>query len=394
MIDAPLAAPPPLLLAQVWDNAADLRGWWMSEKLDGVRAWWDGRQFRSRQGNRFAAPAWFTEGLPDHPLDGEIWGGRQRFQHTVSVARRLDGGEGWRDLRYMVFDRPAPDPGGAALPFEARVAELERWFAEGRAPYACLHPHVPCGGVEELRAELERVTAAGGEGLMLRRPGSRYEAGRSWTLLKVKRFYDAEARVVEHQPGMGKHEGRLGALIVEAGPPGARVRFAVGTGFTDAERAAPPPVGAWISFRYQELTDAGVPRFPCWIGPRDDLTPEQMDRPLPRPAPIPTVGSAGVPAPRPARPAAPAAPYVARYLKPQAAQGPDDPPRHYLRLHWRQGASVQFWEIGVHGGTIREQYGREGREPHASAQEFPSADAALREADRRAEGKIGKGYDP
>ena len=387
-----IAAPPPLLLAQVWDNAADLRGWWMSEKLDGVRAWWDGRQFRSRQGNRFAAPAWFTEGLPDHPLDGEIWGGRQRFQHTVSVARRLDGGEGWRDLRYMVFDRP-----GLELPFEARVGVLERLLAGGGAPYARLHPHVPCGGIDELRAELERVTEAGGEGLMLRRPGSRYEAGRSWTLLKVKRFYDAEARVVEHQPGMGKHEGRLGALIVEAGPSGARVRFAIGTGFTDAEREAPPPVGAWVSFRYQELTDAGVPRFPSWIGVRDDLTEEQMDRPLPRPGAIPAIsaGAGGAFAPAPVRaPAKAVEPYVARFLKQQAAQGPDDLPRYYLRLHWRQGATVQFWEIGVHGATIREQYGREGREPHGSVRETADAEVALREADRLAEAKMEKGYEP
>src|SRR5688572_19826040 len=41
------ATAPALLLAESWDNSQDLSGWWMSEKLDGVRAWWTGAEFRS-----------------------------------------------------------------------------------------------------------------------------------------------------------------------------------------------------------------------------------------------------------------------------------------------------------------------------------------------------------
>src|SRR5678810_378996 len=81
---------PPLLLAESWDNATDLSGWWMSEKLDGVRAYWDGKQFLSRQGNLYHAPAWFLEGLPSTPLDGELWLDRKAFQRTISVVRRQD----------------------------------------------------------------------------------------------------------------------------------------------------------------------------------------------------------------------------------------------------------------------------------------------------------------
>ncbi len=110
-----------------------------------------------------------------------------------------------------------------------------------------------------MTVELDRIAALGGEGLMLREPGSRYEAGRSPTLLKVKRFHDAEARVIEHLPGTGRHRGRLGALLV-AMPDGTT--FSVGTGFTDAQRERPPEVGTLITFRFQELTDRGVPRFP------------------------------------------------------------------------------------------------------------------------------------
>src|SRR5205823_12363335 len=114
---------PTLLLAESWDNERDLRGWWMSEKLDGVRAFWDGKQFLSRQGNVYHAPDWFLAGLPNVPLDGELWLGRKKFQRAVSIARRQDKSEHWRELRFVVFDAPAQ--GGF---FEDRVAFLKDLF--------------------------------------------------------------------------------------------------------------------------------------------------------------------------------------------------------------------------------------------------------------------------
>src|SRR5262249_3263238 len=135
-------------------------------------------------------------------------------------------------------------------------------------PYVTAHTHERCRSLPHLRQELARVEALGGEGLMLRRPGSRYEAGRSSSLLKVKSFRDAEARVVGHQAGAGRHQGRLGALVVEM-PDGTR--FNIGTGFSDAERASPPRLGAIVTYRYQELSEAGVPRFPSYVGVRDDV---------------------------------------------------------------------------------------------------------------------------
>ena len=97
---------PPVLLAHSWENDSDLTGWWMSEKLDGVRAYWDGKQFLSRQGNPFYAPDWFTEKLPGHPLDGELFGGRKKFQRTVSIVRRQDKSDDWKEIAFVVFDAP------------------------------------------------------------------------------------------------------------------------------------------------------------------------------------------------------------------------------------------------------------------------------------------------
>ncbi len=249
---------PAFLLAERWESDRDLTGWWLSEKLDGVRAWWDGRgRFLSRQGNEFHAPAWFTAGLPNVPLDGELWLDRKAFQRTVSIVRRHDQPDDWRRITFMVFDAPTvPEP------FESRQAIVEEAFREHQPAFARVVPQDFCDGVDHLRSELARIESLGGEGLMLREPGSRYEAGRSGTLLKVKTFRDAEARVVEHLAGKGRHRGRMGALLVEL-PSG--VKFHVGTGFTDAQRDRPPQIGSYITFRYQELTDSGVPRFPSFV---------------------------------------------------------------------------------------------------------------------------------
>jgi DNA ligase 1 len=254
---------PPILLAHSWDSSQDLTGWWMSEKLDGVRAYWDGKDFISRLGNRYHAPDWFTAGLPEGPLDGELWGGRKRFQRTISIVRRQDKSDDWKEISFVVFDAPAMD-----APFEERLSQCRAELSARRLAYAQHHPHERCTGVDHLRAELRRVEGLGGEGLMLRRPGSRYEVGRSSTLLKVKSFFDAEARVVQHLPGAGRHKGRLGALQVELVDG---TRFSVGTGLSDEERRHPPPLGSVITFRYQELSEGGVPRFPTYVGVRDDI---------------------------------------------------------------------------------------------------------------------------
>ncbi|MBL8826921.1 MAG: DNA ligase [Planctomycetaceae bacterium] len=270
-IAAPVSAPvceqsrqaPALLLAETWDGEQDVSGWLMSEKLDGVRALWNGKEFLSRNGNTYHAPAWFTAGLPNVPLDGELWLARKSFQRTVSIVRRSDGNQLWRELKFLVFDAPAVNE-----PFEQRMQFVRECLTEHFVPYAQALAQERCKNTKHLLAELDRLDALGGEGVMLRQPGSRYETGRSGTLLKVKRFHDAEATVIEHLPGTGRHKGRLGALgcMLTNG-----TTFSVGSGFTDAQRERPPAIGATITFRYQELSDRGVPRFPTFVRVRTDL---------------------------------------------------------------------------------------------------------------------------
>jgi len=73
------AQAPAILLAQIYHDDIQVQEYLVSEKLDGIRAIWDGYQFSSRQGHPIYAPAWFTQHFPTRPLDGELWIGRGQF---------------------------------------------------------------------------------------------------------------------------------------------------------------------------------------------------------------------------------------------------------------------------------------------------------------------------
>lgn len=342
---------PPLLLAHKWENDVDLTGWWISEKLDGVRAYWDGERFISRLGNPFFAPPWFTANFPKTPLDGELWGGRKLFQRTVGIVKRQDQSPLWKELQYLVFD--APSHGGV---FEERVAFIEQTALNLKHPHLVAAEHVICRGTDHLRDELARIEGLGGEGLMLRAPRSRYEAGRSNTLLKVKSFHDTEARVIDHLPGAGRHLGRLGALLVEMSDG---TRFNVGTGFSDAERERPPNIGAIITFRYQELSNAGVPRFPSYVGERiDGKMPTKTVRR------VEGVRSAATSSPN--------------------KKGP----MSLRRFEMSDGETNYYWEIETTGSKQKVRFGTF----ELKEKVFEDDDEAVENAEKRIAEKVSKGF--
>ena len=245
---------PSLMLANVYNDRTPLAAYWVSEKYDGVRGFWNGHQLLTRGGEVVHAPAWFTAGWPATPMDGELWAGRGRFSHAVSTVREQTPDDAaWRDIRFMVFDLPA-HPGT----FTEREQAYQRLVSGLNQAWVQAVPQWRVDSHAALRAQLNARVKAGAEGLMLHRADAPYRSGRSDDLLKVKLHADAEARVVGHVPGQGKYAGRLGALLVET-PEG--VRFKLGTGFTDAQRANPPPLGTQVTYRYRGLNDSGVPRF-------------------------------------------------------------------------------------------------------------------------------------
>lgn len=248
-------AAPALMLAQRYDPAIDPAGYWVSEKLDGVRASWDGRRLRFRSGREIVAPAWFVAALPAAALDGELWMGRRRFDELSGLIRREDPqARAWRDVRYMLFDQPGGDGD-----FGTRLQALRAIVAAAAVPWLQLVPQQRVADRAHLQRLLADTVAAGGEGLMLHRADAHWQPGRSAALLKLTPWLDAEARVVGYLPGKGRLQGKVGALLVEADDGR---RFRIGSGLSDAVRTNPPPIGTLVTYRYRELTPAGLPRFP------------------------------------------------------------------------------------------------------------------------------------
>lgn len=250
------ALPLPLALDAPAD--ADPAGYLVSEKFDGVRALWDGRELRFRGGGIVAAPAWFRAALPSRPLDGELWMGRGRFEAlSAAVRRQQPRDEEWRRIRYQVFELPA---GGAR--FDARVRDLAAQLRAVPASIAVVVEQRRVASRAELAQWLATLVAAGGEGLVLRRADAAYAAGRDGSFLKLKPLADAEATVIGHEAGQGRLNGMLGALRVRNDEG---IEFRIGTGLDDRLRQAPPPAGTRITYTYRGLTDKGVPRFASFL---------------------------------------------------------------------------------------------------------------------------------
>lgn len=135
--DAALAqSAPAMMLASPMPAGIDVGDYWISEKLDGVRARWDGRQLITRGGARISVPTWFVRGWPTLPLDGELWLGRGRFEATSGLVRRYrDDDLQWREMKFMLFDAPA-----SADVFDVRLRQLQQVVGQARVPWLQVIP--------------------------------------------------------------------------------------------------------------------------------------------------------------------------------------------------------------------------------------------------------------
>jgi DNA ligase-1 len=257
-----------------WPDDKDPKGYWLSEKLDGVRAWWDGEKMWSRTGRAWNPPQWFLDKLPkDLHLDGELWMQRDSFDETSGICRRTDT-DGWKRINFMVFDIT-----NVSLLYEERLKELKRRLPDGEktpdevdyyrlGAKICVLPAVQCRGKEHLDQLMSHIMDKGGEGLMLRQAKSAYEFKRSKTLYKLKYWYDAEGLVVGQEWGQGEHKGRMGAVRIEME---CGKTITVGSGFSRAQRDSwQPTIGKVIRYRFQELSKDGFPRFPIYEGTAPD----------------------------------------------------------------------------------------------------------------------------
>lgn len=242
-----------VLLAKRWNTSINPVGYWISEKIDGFRGVWNGTQLLSRNGNVIHAPKWFTRDLPKIALDGEIWAGRGGFEKVASAVKGSREND-WRSVVYAVFDAPEYKD-----LFEGRIQEAKR-VLENKTAHALVIPFWMCLSRKQLEEKLNEIVNGGGEGIMLRRARSRYENARnnndrSDTLLKVKKWFDAEAAVIGYEPSEANLK-LCGALKVIT-PDGRTFKV---SGFNMVVANNPPPIGTIITYRYTLLSKEGIPR--------------------------------------------------------------------------------------------------------------------------------------
>jgi DNA ligase 1 len=250
------------LLAKTAAPGLDPTGYLVSEKLDGVRALWDGTTLRFRSGRSVAAPTWFTAKLPRTPLDGELWLGRGQFDKLSGMVRKAQPVDTeWQRIQYMVFELP-----GGTGSFEERAVELIGIVSRTAWPQLHAAEQFKLANPAALKAKLKAITAVGGEGLMLHLASAPVTSGRSDVLLKLKPQQDAEATVVGYVPGKGKYTGQLGALEVQTAQG---QRFKLGTGLSDEQRKNPPAIGSTVTYTYRDVTPNGIPRFAAFYRPHD-----------------------------------------------------------------------------------------------------------------------------
>ena len=256
--------PATLLLANVLGENVDPRAYLVSEKYDGVRAIWDGKELHFRSGRIVNAPPWFIAKLPAEKLDGELWIARGAFEQLSGYVRKSSPqDEDWHQIKYMVFE--LPDGPGT---FAERYARIREIVARTSWQQLVAVEQFNVADRTALKHKLAQVVHSGGEGLMLHLATAAYVTGRSDVLLKLKPSADTEAKVVEHIAGKGKYVGQMGALRVET--PAGR-RFNIGTGLSDAVRKNPPPVGTTITYTYRGFTNKGTPRFASYLRIREDF---------------------------------------------------------------------------------------------------------------------------
>ena len=273
------------MLAHAMKGALPRGPWLVSEKLDGVRAFWDGKGgLWTRNKSRIQAPDSFVARLPRGlPLDGELFGGRGQF-HRVNSAWRTGDPKAYATIQFRAFDAPS-----SKTPFAETYAALKKRLDTCRAGND-LGDHAPCLVKQEplsslspnsnASSRMRRMLASGGEGLILRRAESVYKGGRSANMLKLKGIRDAEAVVTGYQMGTGRLAGSLGALLCrwKRKPPSSSassaVSFKVGSGLGDRDRKRYKtlfPLGTEITVEFMELEDSGKPRHARFKGVRADI---------------------------------------------------------------------------------------------------------------------------
>lgn len=253
-----------LPLANEFKDTISLQDYWYSEKYDGIRAYWNGEMFYTRQGKPIIAPHWFIESMPKVALDGELWAGRGQFNHVQkTVLDTKPNSDDWKSIQFMAFDLAS-----SREPYATRYMELKSLLHEVKSANIQLVKQHPIASHSDLNRLLDNIEQKNGEGIMLRNIHSLFQPGRSDDLLKVKSYEDDEAIVIGYKSGNGKYKGKVGSLWVKWKDGKT---FYLGSGLTDQLREDPPALGSVVNFRFNGLTHNGLPRFARFTKQRADV---------------------------------------------------------------------------------------------------------------------------
>ena len=247
----------PMLLKE-YKKGMDITGWVVSEKLDGIRAVWDGQNLRTRRGKIINAPEFWTQNFPPFMIEGELWTKRGDFENIASIVSKDVPDERWSEVKFYIFDLP-----NERKNLFEKMSILSNFIEKSGVQNIVAIPQTKVSKHEEIEAMLDLVVENGGEGVVIRNPYALYEGGRSSNILKYKKMRDSECKITKINPGYGKNKGKMGSVTCV--DIYSKAKFKVGSGWSDEWRANPPKIGTVITYQYQNLTKENKPRFPTFL---------------------------------------------------------------------------------------------------------------------------------
>ena len=241
-----------------YEDYIDISNWYMSEKLDGIRAYWDGKELFSKNKNKIFAPSWFTKDFPPFPLDGELWTKRGDFENIQSIVLSQQESKDWENITYNIFEIP-----NANGNFKTRLDFLENYLKKNPNRYIKIIPQIVCKDKNHLNKFFKELLEKGAEGVIIKNPNLSYETGRTNNSLKVKEFLDDEGKVIAHN---FNKDGSFKSLKIELKN---KTIFNLGGGFKKEDRLNPPKIGKFVTFKYYGLTKNGKPKFASFLRVRE-----------------------------------------------------------------------------------------------------------------------------
>jgi DNA ligase 1 len=262
LVQVALATKPDLFLLKTYDDSKDVVGWVMSEKLDGIRGFWTGKELLTRGGMKLTPPKWFIKNYPPFAIDGELWTKRNDFENISSIIRSKNSKQRWKSVSHNIFE--VPSQSGGLL---KRLSVLKEYLRENPNPYLKILPQTVINAKGQVADFLKEVSADKGEGVVVRNPNTLYQTGRLSSALKVKQYLDTECTVLEILPGKGKYQNMMGSVLCQT-DSGKKLK--IGSGFKDKDRSNPPAIGSKITFKYYGFTKKGSFKYPVYLRVRQE----------------------------------------------------------------------------------------------------------------------------